>query len=213
MTTDLICPNCHISLDEDRLLTTTQTVESCPNCRAVIRYHESFNWQDRDAIAREDREAIEKWLSEVVSNRPMAWGAGSADSVQGKAIWDVQGVEIEGESLSWGCTVQYDTGSPRVLELRLTARQDLPSGLDEKQTDRELARLEAICARHGVQAHAVWESRMGWGGPRSEVRWGTRQFLTTTSLVSALFWGVLGRLDGAMNEAALHLEVWSRRTA
>ncbi len=38
----LICPNCHIGLEERQLVTTTWTVGPCPNCRAPVRRSERW---------------------------------------------------------------------------------------------------------------------------------------------------------------------------
>src|SRR5207244_8515833 len=90
MPTEFICPNCHISLDEQHLVTTTWTVQSCPNCRAPVRKHEQFRWEDRERLVREDMTAIEAWFTGVVNGRPMSWAKREA-AEGGRDVWDIQG--------------------------------------------------------------------------------------------------------------------------
>jgi hypothetical protein len=195
----LICPNCHVSLDERQLVTATWTVESCPNCRATIRKHERFGWQDEEALVREDITAIETWLRAVVDGKRMEWTRRRSDEGGVRDVWDVLGTEVAGSLLSWDCTVEYTPDTLHIVELRLS------TGQDRENLFRGLELLQTACARQGVQPHAVRRSRMDWGGERVEVRWGAVQFLATGTLSEDLFRAVVKRLDQAMRDAAKHL--------
>jgi hypothetical protein len=190
----LICPNCHVSLNEKQLVTKTVTVQSCPNCRAHVRQHEGFHGQDREALTLQDVKAIEDWLRSVVRGKPMAWSKQAPDGEKGKEIWDVMGDEEAGLPLPWECAVEYSSNALHVLQLRLTTERF------GEEVARDKERLQTICADHGVQAFAVQRSRTDWTGKRQEVRWGAYQILATGSLSERLFWSVLERLERAMRD-------------
>jgi hypothetical protein len=197
----LICPNCHVSLNERQLVTRTLTVESCPNCRAAVRKHERFHGEGREALTLQDVKAIEDWLRSVVRGKPMAWSKQDPNGEKGKEIWDVVGDEEAGMPLPWECAVEYTSDAPRVLQLRFTSERYGEQVVQDKE------RLQTICADHGVQPFAIQRFRTDWTGRREEVRWGAYQVLATASLSERLFWSVLERLDRAMREVTERVPV------
>lgn len=193
MPKELICPTCHVSLDERELVTNTWTSQSCPHCRSLIRKEEKFRWMDLEAVVRQDRAAIEEWLTAVVNGKPMGWSRQPSEDHLARDVWEVVGVELAGRP-PWTCTIEYTSEVPGVFEMRLTTTDhgDVILG------DPEL--LRAACTEQGVQPHAVHSSGADiWGGQRDEVRWGARQFLAAAQLTERLFWAVLGRLQHAMD--------------
>jgi hypothetical protein len=202
MNNELICPNCHVALDERQLLAHTWSVETCPHCRAVVRRQEGIRWEDREATSREDVALIEAWLIAVTGD---AKGCGpsaaverrSSETTKGKYHWEVTAAAgAANPRPPWVCTVEYDPDTPRVCEVRLTSSQHDRVLLDNP------APLFDACADQGVQAHAREERRwVEWEGERREVRWGARQLLATGFLSAALFRSVVRRLDRAMQDA------------
>jgi hypothetical protein len=206
MTNELICPNCHIALDEQQLLAHTWSVETCPHCRAVVRRHEATRWRDKDAANHEDVQAIEAWLDDVTRDVgvrdpsvTVAWRP--VDRTQGKYGWEITGAESLGTPSVWVCTVEYDSDSPHVCEVRLTSDQDGQVFLHDPSP------LSAACGEHGVQAHASEERHwVEWEAERQVVRWGARQLLATGSLHKGLFQAVVRRLGQAMRQATVRAE-------
>ena len=205
--TELICPNCHVALDERQLLGHTWSVETCPHCRAVVRKEENRRHQDLDALIRDDVESIETWLQAVALDAAGRGETFRAEQHSSKKAGHVCRWEVtagEGESLSpapWDCTVEYDADTPRVFEVRLTSKQDGRVFLDSP------ALLLDACAEHGVQPHACEERRwVQWEGERLEVRWGAKQLLATGCLGVALFRAVVRRLSDAMRGAQVSVQ-------
>lgn len=199
--TELICPNCHVALDERQLNARTWTVETCPHCQAVVRRDEGFRWQDRDALLQDDVESIEAWLRDVSRACADRGALFRVEQREGKKSgrkyrWDVATRTEGGGQSPWSCTVEYDADTPHIFEVRLTSTEDEPAFLDVPNP------LLDACAEQGVQAHACESRRwVEWEGERREFRWGARQLLATAPLGVALFHAVLRRLDHAMRDA------------
>src|SRR5437016_1645702 len=121
MPDELVCPNCHVGLDERQLVTNTWSVESCPYCRAMVRRHEGFRWQRRDALVLADVAAVEAWLAATAHARGLTVTRKSDREEKGEYRWEVTGLVISGIPLPWICTAMYMADSPGVCELRLTS--------------------------------------------------------------------------------------------
>jgi hypothetical protein len=194
----LVCPNCHVGLEERQLVRRTWTVESCPHCRAPVRKQES--WDDRDASLRHDLAAIEAWLGGVTQDaatrgRLLTVAPEEEDGRQGTYRWAITGLAVP-----WACAVEYRADAPGVFDVRLTSDQDGHGVM------ADIGFLAGVCAEHGVQPHVI-ESRswVAWGGERVEMHWGARQFLATAPLSVGLFTVVFRRLEGAMRDAVARL--------
>jgi hypothetical protein len=196
MPAEFICPNCHVSLDEKRLVTKAWTVQSCPHCQYVVRRHDAIRWQDRETLVHADVSAIEAWLAAVAADGSMSYQRPPTDYVAGRDMWQVLGVQLEGSTLPWDCTAEHSHEIPGLVELRLSVdhQGDLPSAAAEH--------IQAACAEVGVQPHAFRRTWTDWGSEHQAVRWGARQFLTTGCLSKTLFCAVVHRLDRAMRAAA-----------
>jgi hypothetical protein len=196
----LVCPNCHIGLEERQLVATTWAVEACPNCRAAVRRQEVS--PDRDALIREDVAAIEDWLGRLAraaGARGEPFGV-APDAGPGSYRWEVGLAESADPPLRWSCTVEYGADAPGVFEVRLTGTQGGPVVRQNRGT------LGLVCAEHGVQPHlSERRSWVAWEGERVEVRWGARQLLATAALPEGLFEAVVSRLDRALAEAVRRL--------
>jgi hypothetical protein len=199
MAEELVCPNCHVSLDERQLVTKTWTVEACPHCRALVRKQEGFRWQDRDAMVREDVTAIGTWLDSIASADPLFVVRRADEEGKGKYVWEVDEVGTGGVLLPWTCTVEYSTETPNIFAVRITSSQNGQALAEDPE------RLQSACADHGVQPFAERRSRADWSGQHSEVRWGVQQFLAASSLSENLFRAVMNRLDEAIRDAAAQL--------
>jgi hypothetical protein len=196
MTEELVCPNCHVSLDERQLLTNTWTVESCPHCRATVRKQEGFRWHDRDAMVLEDVTAIETWLVSVTSADPLLVVQRADEEAKGKCVWKIDEHGTAGIFYPWKCTVEYSSDTPNIFAVRLTTSQNGKAFIENPK------RLQILCADDGVQPHAERWSGVDWSGQHSEVRWGVQQFLSTRTLSESLFRAVVKRLNHAMRNAS-----------
>jgi len=196
MTKELVCPNCHVSLDERQLVTNTWTVESCPHCRAMVRKQEGFQWQNRDAMVLEDVTAIGTWLGSIARADPLRVVRRADEEAEGKYVWEDDDVGIDDTPLPWTCTVEYSSDTANIFAVRLTSSQNGQALVEDSE------RLQIVCADHGVQPHAERRSRTDWSGQHSEVRWGVQQFLATSTLSENIFRAVVKRLDQAMQDAA-----------
>jgi len=193
MNQSLICPNCHVSFDEGELVAKTAVLESCPNCRAVVRQQESVRWRDHDAILREDLRAIEEWLKAIAGAENLIV-AGNPRRGQTVRSCTLRQVRSKTTRLPWSCVVEYDAESPRAVEVRLE------SGVSGEVVCSEAARLLQICARQGAQPYGARTTRSEWGVEHVEHSWGARRLLATSSLSVALFRAVIDRLDSVMGD-------------
>jgi hypothetical protein len=199
MTRELVCPNCHVSLDERQLVTNTWTVESCPHCRALVRKQEGFRWQNRDTMVLEDVTAIGTWLDSVASAEPLRIVRRADEEANGKYVWEVADVGIGGTLFPWTCAVEYSSDKANIFAVRLMSRQNGQGFVGDPE------RLQFVCADHGLQPYTERRSLVDWSGQRSEVRWGVQQFLATSTLSVTLFRAVMQRLKQAMRDVATQL--------
>jgi hypothetical protein len=201
MANELICPTCHVALDEQQLLAQTWSVEACPNCRSVVRRTESFQWRDQDALNKEDISSINQWLAAV--QREFAPGMQiTVDRQQSRIRWEI--VELPGnrELRQWTTAIEYDPHLPGILDLRATSNQQVTTFLDD------LSILDAACAEQGVQPHGSKRQEWTiWGGQRFELNWGAEQTLRIGQRLSApLFLVVIERLRTAMCNALIRTD-------
>lgn len=208
MSKEFVCPNCHIVVDDDRLVVTTQTIEACPHCRFTLRKQEGFRWQDRAAVVAGDVATIREWITEVARdgvNVGLDLGPSQEhqeDQPQGSRRWEWSEARLDGQPLPWLLSVEYDTSLPRCCSLRLTAERVSKAEMPEENL------LTSVCAALGVQPHgSIQDSWSAWEGARTRVRWGATQYLSATpkALSPALFVAVVRRLDAAMREASRRL--------
>jgi hypothetical protein len=197
MGTELICPTCHVGLDEQQLLTQTWRVEACPNCRSVVRRTEAFEWSNRDALNTEDISTINEWVAAI--QREI--GSGMRIAVRrekNRVRWEIADLpELHKDSSQWTSSIEYDPMVPRVLDLRLTSKQEIGAFVED------LSILSTACAEQGVQAHGSQHQEWtAWQGQSYELNWGAEQLLRINQhLTVTLFQAVIERLHGAMRNA------------
>lgn len=191
MSQALICPNCHVSFDERDLVANTAVLESCPNCRAVVRQQEGLHWRDHGAIVREDLRLIEEWLKAVAGAEKLSVAPSPEQGQTGRS-WTLRHVHSITTRLPWTCVVEYDADSPRAVEVRLE------TGASGQVVCSNSDRLLVLCAQQGTQPFGTRTSTSEWGVERVEYSWGARQLLATSGLSALLFRAVIDRLDSVM---------------
>ena len=182
----IICPSCSKELDERELMTKSQTIESCPVCKTVVRESDSFSSTNLAVLIVDSVAAIDTWLADY--SKETSFRVLTRDATDRKLRWVVEtphGVAVE---------CHYCESTPRFVEIRALTKSNANLVLGQ------LNSLALIAGKHGLQPFCERQTNQG-SSEHTDACWGMVQYLNVNVLGAQLLCAITDRLANAVKKA------------
>ena len=201
------CPRCETPVPRRRLVSVTETRESCPDCLFVLRrHHDAARGAGAAAQAAEDVPAVEAWLAGECESPGRSFEAVRGGESSGRHLWRVAGDLLAGRADNFALEVAHDARVPGLAAVRAVVEER--GRLD----DATLRGFADVFLDHAAQLHE--ERRLETGDPAcgptltaapagwaARTRWGAVQYLDIAQLRPGALRPVAVRLLAAVSDA------------